>query len=65
MLPSQEAGGEDKLVLPDMKSVSFLSDRINGFNLLSIGLIFCALGGVFGLVIYMQLKNAPGPQVNA
>jgi K(+)-stimulated pyrophosphate-energized sodium pump len=57
--PSQEAGGEDKLVLPDMKSVSFLSGRINGFNLLSIGLIFCALGGVFGLVIYMQLKNAP------
>jgi K(+)-stimulated pyrophosphate-energized sodium pump len=57
--PSQDAGGEDKLVLPDMKSVSFLSDRINGFNLLSIGLIFCALGGVFGLVIYMQLKNAP------
>ena len=56
---AQEAGGEDKLVLPDMKSVSFLSDRINGFNLLSIGLIFCALGGVFGLVIYMQLKNAP------
>ena len=57
--PSQEAGGEDKLVLPDMKSVSFLSGRINGFNLLSIGLIFCALGGVFGLVIYMQLKNLP------
>ncbi|HET9790786.1 MAG TPA: sodium/proton-translocating pyrophosphatase, partial [Candidatus Angelobacter sp.] len=57
--PSQDAGGEDKLVLPDMKSVSFLSDRITGFNLLSIGLIFCALGGVFGLVIYMQLKNAP------
>jgi K(+)-stimulated pyrophosphate-energized sodium pump len=57
--PSQDTGGEDKLVLPDMKSVSFLSDRITGFNLLSIGLIFCALGGVFGLVIYMQLKNAP------
>ena len=56
---SQEAGGEDKLVLPDMKSVSFLNNSVTGFKLLSLGLIFCALGGVFGLVIYMQLKNAP------
>src|SRR5216683_478895 len=56
--PATEAGGEDKLVLPDMKSVSFLNGGITGFNLLAIGLIFCALGGVFGLVIYMQLKNA-------
>src|SRR4029077_13339229 len=42
---SQEAGGEDKLVLPDMKSVSFLNNSVTGFNLLSLGLIFCALGG--------------------
>jgi K(+)-stimulated pyrophosphate-energized sodium pump len=56
--PATEAGGEDKLVLPDMKSVSFLNGGITGFNLLAIGLIFCALGGVFGLVIYMQLKNS-------
>jgi len=57
--PSNEAGGEADLTLPDMKSVSFLDNKINGYNLLEIGLIFCALGGLFGLVIYMQLKNAP------
>jgi K(+)-stimulated pyrophosphate-energized sodium pump len=54
----QEAGGESSLKLPDMSSVSFLSG-IDGHRLLTFGLIFCALGGLFGLMIYMQLKNLP------
>ena len=54
-----EAGGEANLKLPQMDTVSFLGGRINGYNLLSIGLIFCGLGGLFGLMIYMQLKNLP------
>jgi len=53
---SQEAGGEANLKLPDMSSVSFLNG-ISGYKLLTFGLIFCALGGLFGLVIYVQLKN--------
>jgi K(+)-stimulated pyrophosphate-energized sodium pump len=53
-----EAGGEANLKMPDMSGVSFLSG-INGHRLLTFGLIFCALGGLFGLVIYMQLKNLP------
>jgi K(+)-stimulated pyrophosphate-energized sodium pump len=57
--PSHEAGGEANLKLPDMSSVSFFNGGINGYKLLSIGLIFCGLGGLFGLVIYMQLKNLP------
>src|SRR5882672_1714528 len=57
--PSNEAGGEADLTLPDMTKVRFLDERISGYNLLEIGLIFCALGGLFGLIIYMQLKNAP------
>jgi K(+)-stimulated pyrophosphate-energized sodium pump len=57
--PVSEAGGEANLKLPDMKIVSFMNDSINGYNLLSIGLIFCGLGLLFGLTIYMQLKNAP------
>jgi K(+)-stimulated pyrophosphate-energized sodium pump len=56
--PRQEAGGESSLKLPDMSSVSFLSG-IDGHRLLTFGLIFCALGGLFGLMIYMQLKNLP------
>src|SRR5258708_38749254 len=57
--PSNEVGGEADLTLPDMTKVKFLDERITGYNLLEIGLIFCALGGLFGLIIYMQLKNAP------
>src|SRR2546423_6492296 len=58
-VPPHEAGGEANLKLPDMSSVSFLDGKIDGYKLLSIGLIFCALGGLFGLMIYMQLKNLP------
>ena len=56
--PAPEATGEANLKLPDMSSVKFLNG-ISGYTLLEIGLIFCALGGLFGLIIYMQLKNAP------
>jgi K(+)-stimulated pyrophosphate-energized sodium pump len=57
--PAPETTGEANLKLPDMKSVSFMNDSITGYKLLSIGLIFCGLGLLFGLIIYMQLKNAP------
>ncbi|HEY6253831.1 MAG TPA: sodium-translocating pyrophosphatase, partial [Candidatus Angelobacter sp.] len=56
---SPEAGGEANLKLPNMESVRFFDGAINGYKLLSIGLIFCGLGGLFGLVIYIQLKNLP------
>jgi len=49
--------GEASLVLPDLTSVSFLG--INGHNLLMIGLLFCLGGLLFGLAIYVQLKNLP------
>ncbi len=57
--PVSEAAGEANLKLPDMQGVSFINDSISGYNLLRIGLIFCGLGLLFGLIIYMQLKNAP------
>ncbi len=50
-------GGEANLVLPDLSSVSFLG--VNGHTLLTIGLFFCLGGLLFGLAIYMQLKNLP------
>ncbi len=53
----KEAAGEANLQLPDLNSVSFLG--ITGHNLLLVGLLFCVFGLVFGLAIYMQLKNAP------
>ncbi|MGH9571748.1 MAG: sodium/proton-translocating pyrophosphatase, partial [Candidatus Angelobacter sp.] len=56
---THEAGGEANLPMPDMAQVSFFNNSINGTNLLAIGLIFCAFGGLFGLNIYKQLKNLP------
>ena len=53
----EHGGGEANLVLPDLHSVNFLG--MNGHALLMIGLLFCAGGLLFGLTIYMQLKNLP------
>ncbi|HEY4131350.1 MAG TPA: sodium-translocating pyrophosphatase [Gemmatimonadaceae bacterium] len=50
------AGGEANLVIPDLSSVSFVGG-INGHTLLFGGLVVCALGLIFGLVIFTQLKN--------
>ncbi len=50
-----EAGGEASLRLPDLSSVNFLG--MNGHNLLLIGIGFCVLGLLFGLAIYLNLKN--------
>jgi len=56
----ESAGGEASLKLPDLRSVSFANFfGLNGHDLLSIGLIFCAAGLLFGLVIFVQLKNLP------
>jgi K(+)-stimulated pyrophosphate-energized sodium pump len=53
--PGHHAGGEANLVLPDLSTVSFLGT--DGHTLLLAGLVVCALGLAFGLVIYSQLKN--------
>jgi len=49
--------GEANLHIPDLSSVNFLG--MNGHSLLLIGLIFCVFGLLFGLMIYLQLKNLP------
>src|ERR1044071_9826349 len=54
-----EAKSEANLVLPDLGSVSFLNGAITGQKLLIWGLLICVLGLLFGLVIYVQLKNMP------
>jgi len=53
----EAAGGEANLKLPDLSQVQFLG--LNGHKLLTIGLAFCIFGLLFGLVIYMRLKNLP------
>jgi K(+)-stimulated pyrophosphate-energized sodium pump len=53
------AGGEASLVLPDLGSVSFLNDSVNGRALLMSGLLITGLGLLFGLLTFRQLKNLP------
>ncbi len=52
------AAGEASLKLPDLRSVSFLGG-INGHALLMVGLLICAGGLAFGMIIYGQLKKLP------
>src|SRR5438309_11486120 len=51
-------GGEANLRLPDLSQALFFDGAINGRSLLLYGLLVVALGLLFGLVIYQQLKNA-------
>jgi K(+)-stimulated pyrophosphate-energized sodium pump len=56
---AHEPGGEANLVLPDLGQVKFLNGSVDGHTLLLTGLVICALGLAFGLMIFMQLKNMP------
>lgn len=55
----RHAGGEANLVLPDLSQSQFFGGLIDGRSLLLYGLVVVALGLLFGLVIYRQLKNLP------
>ncbi|MEX2153408.1 MAG: sodium-translocating pyrophosphatase [Gemmatimonadaceae bacterium] len=57
MLLQQRAGGEANLVIPDLNTVQFLG--MGGKTLLSYGLIVCAAGLLFALIIYGRLKRLP------
>jgi K(+)-stimulated pyrophosphate-energized sodium pump len=52
-------GGEANLILPDLSQVRFFNNSVDGHTLLLVGIGVCALGLLFGLWIYMQLKNLP------
>ena len=54
---ASEGMGEASLVLPSLGDVSF--HGISGSLLLALGLIFCALGLIFGLVVFYQLRKMP------
>jgi K(+)-stimulated pyrophosphate-energized sodium pump len=56
--PAESTSGEASLKLPDLSQVRFLSG-INGHKLLLIGLLFCVFGLLFGLTIFIKLKNLP------
>src|SRR5512140_406503 len=51
------AGGEANLKVPDLSTVAFRG--VNGRTLLMSGLVICALGLLFGLMVFTQTKNLP------
>jgi K(+)-stimulated pyrophosphate-energized sodium pump len=53
---AHQPGGEANLVIPDLSQVRFLGN-VQGRSLLMGGLVVCALGLLFGLVMYRQLKG--------
>jgi K(+)-stimulated pyrophosphate-energized sodium pump len=55
--PSAAMASESNLILPDLSTQKFFG--VDGHTLLTIGLVIAALGIVFGLVIYAQLKRLP------
>ena len=58
LLAQDAAGGEANLKVPDLSQVTFLSG-IPGDKLLMGGLVICAIGLLFGVVIYSKLKSLP------
>ncbi|HUA22004.1 MAG TPA: sodium-translocating pyrophosphatase [Bryobacteraceae bacterium] len=58
MAQESGGGGEANLVLPDLSQATFLGGT-NGRSLLMWGLIVCALGLLFGLMTYKQLRDLP------
>ncbi|MBC7293707.1 MAG: sodium-translocating pyrophosphatase, partial [Thermoleophilia bacterium] len=56
-LASEKGGGEASLVLPHLDQVSF--HGISGQLLLTLGLIICVLGLLFGLTIFYGLRRLP------
>jgi K(+)-stimulated pyrophosphate-energized sodium pump len=49
--------GEAELILPDLRSVRFFGDRVDGWSLLVWGLAICAFGIVFGVVQFRRIKQ--------
>jgi K(+)-stimulated pyrophosphate-energized sodium pump len=54
-----QSGGEAELKLPDLHQALFLGGSISGPSLLMFGLLVSALGFVFGIAMYMHLRNLP------
>lgn len=56
-MQQHQPGGEANLVIPDLNSVQFLG--MGGKTLLMWGLLVCAAGLIFALMIYSRLKRLP------
>jgi K(+)-stimulated pyrophosphate-energized sodium pump len=56
---AEAGGGEVNIVLPDLSAVQFLGGAVDGSTLLMGGIVISALGLLFGLMTFTQLRNLP------
>jgi K(+)-stimulated pyrophosphate-energized sodium pump len=59
LMAQEQGGGEANLVLPDLHSAPPFLGGISGPTLLMGGLAVSALGLIFGLIIFVRLRNMP------
>ena len=57
LVAQEQRGGEANLTVPDLNTASFFG--IGGRTLLMAGLVVSALGFLFGLTIFVRLRNMP------
>jgi K(+)-stimulated pyrophosphate-energized sodium pump len=57
--PNSHTTGEANLLIPNLSQATFFGGLVDGRTLLLYSFIFVALGLVFGLVTYQQLRRLP------
>ncbi|MBV9507017.1 MAG: sodium-translocating pyrophosphatase [Acidobacteriia bacterium] len=57
VLAQEQGGGEANLILPDLNSAPPFLGGIAGRSLLMAGLVVSALGFLFGIMIFVRLRN--------
>ncbi|MDR3256078.1 MAG: sodium-translocating pyrophosphatase [Endomicrobium sp.] len=56
---SQSFASEANLIIPDLTSVGFLGNVVNGRTLLMFGFFICIFGLLFGFYHFLGIKNLP------
>ncbi|MDR3281780.1 MAG: sodium/proton-translocating pyrophosphatase, partial [Endomicrobium sp.] len=56
---SKVFASEANLIIPNLSSVSFLENIVNGKTLLTFGFLICIFGLLFGIYHFLKIKNLP------
>jgi len=56
---SKVFASEANLIIPNLSSVSFFGNTVNGKTLLTFGFLICIFGLLFGIYHFLKIKNLP------
>jgi K(+)-stimulated pyrophosphate-energized sodium pump len=59
VVASRALASEANLIIPDLSSVSFFGNLIDGKSLLMFGFLVCIFGLIFGIYHFLNIKNLP------